>query len=91
MQYEDGIRRLAKKLAGDKQSAEQQYQHFKGSHTNTEELGRLAQAAGVKNLVLTHYVPGDDPLITDAMSEEGVKQFYQGNVVVGKDLTSIDL
>ena len=91
VQYEDGIRRLAKKLAGDSQSAEQQYQHFKGSHTNTEELGRLAQAAGVKNLVLTHYVPGDDPLITDAMWEEGVKQFYQGNVVVGKDLTSIDL
>jgi hypothetical protein len=30
-------------------------------------------------------------LITDAMWEEGVKQFYRGNVVVGKDLTSIDL
>ena len=91
VQYEDGIRLLAKKLAGDSQSAEQQYQHFKGSHTNTDELGRLAQAAGVKNLVLTHYVPGDDPLITDKMWEEGVKQFYTGNVVVGKDLTSIDL
>ena len=91
VQYEDGIRRLAQKLAGDSQSAEQQYQHFKGSHTNTEELGRLAQAAGVKNLVLTHYVPGDDALISDKMWEDGVKQHYKGNVVVGKDLTSIDL
>ncbi|MRW92844.1 MBL fold metallo-hydrolase [Duganella sp. FT80W] len=65
--------------------------HLLGSHTTTEDVGRIAAAAQVKNLVLTHLVPGDDASITDAMWAEGVRRHYQGNIVVGKDLLSIDL
>ncbi len=34
-------------------------------HTTAEDAGRVAQAAGVKTLVLSHFVPPDDPAITD--------------------------
>src|SRR5687767_7676777 len=36
-------------------------------HTSAEDAGRVAQAAGVKVLVLSHLVPPDDPAITDRM------------------------
>jgi ribonuclease BN (tRNA processing enzyme) len=34
-------------------------------HTTAEDVGRAAAAAGVKLVVLSHLVPGDDPSITD--------------------------
>lgn len=61
-------------------------EHLIASHTSTEDVGRVAAAAGVKRLVLTHFVPGDDPSITDAMWLEGVRKHYAGDVVVGRDL-----
>ena len=38
--------------------------HLLDSHTSTEDVGRIAAAAGVKTLVLSHFVPGDDPDVT---------------------------
>jgi ribonuclease BN (tRNA processing enzyme) len=35
--------------------------------TSTEDAGRIAQDAGVKTLVLSHFVPPDDPAVTDTM------------------------
>ena len=61
-------------------------EHLLASHTTTEDVGRVAAAARVKKLVLTHLVPGDDPGITDAMWLEGVRRHYDGEVVVGRDL-----
>ncbi|NMG64775.1 MBL fold metallo-hydrolase [Azoarcus indigens] len=61
-------------------------EHLLASHTTTEDVGRVAAEAGVKKLVLTHLVPGDDPGITDEMWLEGVRKHYKGEVVVGKDL-----
>jgi ribonuclease BN (tRNA processing enzyme) len=61
-------------------------QHLLASHTPTSEVGRIAAAAGVKTLVLTHFVPGDDSSITDEMWSEGVRAHFKGTVVVGKDL-----
>jgi len=52
-------------------------------------VGRIAAAAGVKTLVLSHFVPGDDPTITDAMWTEGVRAHFKGEVVVGRDLMSL--
>ena len=65
--------------------------HLLAAHTTTEDVGRIAQAAGVKKLVLSHLVPGDDPSITDAMWTEGVRKHYSGNVVVARDLMELDL
>jgi ribonuclease BN (tRNA processing enzyme) len=36
-------------------------------HTTAEDAGRVAQAAGVKILVLSHLVPAEDPAVTDQM------------------------
>jgi ribonuclease BN (tRNA processing enzyme) len=61
-------------------------EHLLASHTTTEDVGRVAAAAGVKKLVLSHFVPGDDPAITDEMWLQGVRKHFSGDVVVGKDL-----
>jgi ribonuclease BN (tRNA processing enzyme) len=63
--------------------------HLLASHTPTAEAGRIAAAAGVKTLVLSHFVPGDDPSITDEMWTEGVRAYFKGEVVVGRDLMTL--
>jgi ribonuclease BN (tRNA processing enzyme) len=62
--------------------------HLLRSHTTTEELGRVAAAAGVGTLVLSHLVPAD-PAITDAMWIAGVRRHYRGRIIVGRDLMEI--
>ncbi|HXT64614.1 MAG TPA: MBL fold metallo-hydrolase [Pyrinomonadaceae bacterium] len=64
-------------------------QHLLASHTATEDVGRIAAQAGVKMLVLTHLVPGNDPSITDAQWTEGVRKHFTGRIVVGKDLMEL--
>jgi ribonuclease BN (tRNA processing enzyme) len=63
--------------------------HLLASHTTTEDVGRIAAAAGVRTVVLTHLVPGDDPSITDEQWAEGVRKHFKGEVIVGKDLMVI--
>ena len=58
-------------------------------HTVTEDIGKVATTAGVKTLVLTHFVPPDDNSITDDMWAEGVRKQYKGEIVVGRDLMEI--
>lgn len=64
-------------------------EHLLASHSVPEDVGSIAAQAGVKTLVLSHFVPGDDPSITDAQWTEGVRQHYSGRIVVGKDLMEI--
>lgn len=85
--YEPGVDALAARI----KNAESLKKHLLASHTTTEDVGRVAQAAGVKRLVLTHLVPGDDPSITDAMWTEGVRKHFGGDVVVAHDMMAIDL
>ena len=63
--------------------------HLLASHTSTEDVGRIADQAQVKTLVLSHLVPGDDPSITDEQWTEGVRKYYKGPIIVGKDLMEI--
>jgi ribonuclease BN (tRNA processing enzyme) len=65
--------------------------HLLVSHTTTEDVGRIAAAAGVKVLVLSHFVPGDDPLVTDDDWTEGVKKSFSGRIIVAKDLMQLAL
>ena len=58
-------------------------------HTSAEDAGRVAQAAGVKTLVLSHFVPPDDPAITDQMWLDAARTHFRGTVIVGKDLLEI--
>ncbi len=52
-------------------------------------MGKVAEEAGVKILVLTHFVPVDDPSVTDEMWIEGAKTDFNGKVIVGKNLMEI--
>lgn len=64
-------------------------EHLLACHTTSVDVGRIAAAAGVKKLVLSHIVPGDDPSITDEMLLSDVRQNFKGDAVVGKDLMVI--
>jgi ribonuclease BN (tRNA processing enzyme) len=59
--------------------------HMRTEHTTPEEVGRVAQAAGVKMVVLTHLVTGAR---TDGDNAyiEAVKKSFSGPVVVARDL-----
>jgi len=83
--YLPGIEALLKRLP----SATRLREHLLASHTVPEDVGRIAAAAEIKTLVLTHFVPGDDPSITDAQWTEGVRKHFNGRIIVGKDLMEI--
>lgn len=57
--------------------------------TSAEDAGRVAQEAGVKTLVLSHFVPPDDPEVTDAMWLEAATRHFRGTVIVGRDLLEV--
>jgi ribonuclease BN (tRNA processing enzyme) len=58
-------------------------------HTSVEDAGRVAEQAGVKTLVLSHFVPPDDAAVTDQMWIDAAGSTYKGRIVVGKDLMEI--
>jgi ribonuclease BN (tRNA processing enzyme) len=58
-------------------------------HTTAEDAGRVAKAAGVKTLVLSHLVPPEDPEITDQMWIDAAKRHFDGEILVGKDLLEV--
>jgi ribonuclease BN (tRNA processing enzyme) len=64
-------------------------EHLLASHTTTEEVGKVAAAAGVKSVVLSHLVPSDDASLTDESWAEGVRKHFGGAVIVGRDLQEI--
>ena len=64
-------------------------QSIMSHHTTAEDAGRVAQAAGVKTLVLSHFVPPDDPTMTDQIWIDAARTHFRGQVIVGKDLLEI--
>ena len=57
--------------------------------TSVEDAGRVARAAGVKMLVLSHLVPPDDPTVTDRMWLDAARTHFGGEVIVGRDLLEV--
>ena len=57
--------------------------------TSAEDAGRIASQAGVGTLVLSHFVPPDDPAVTEAMWLEAARTHFRGAVVVGRDLLEV--
>lgn len=76
-------------LAGSEAAARRLRAHLQASHSTTEEVGRVATEAGVKTLVLTHFVPGGAPFIGDEVWFGAVRPFFSGNLIVGRDLLEI--
>lgn len=64
-------------------------EHMRTEHSTPETVGKLAAAANVGMVILTHLVPGSDQLPDSAYSD-GVRQFFKGPVVVAKDLQRFD-
>jgi ribonuclease BN (tRNA processing enzyme) len=64
--------------------------HIIASPTDAEDVGRLAAEAGVKTLVLTHFVPSEP---TGAVPDEAwlaaARKHFKGEVVLGRDLLEI--
>lgn len=60
-------------------------------HIDTAELGKLAQRAGVKRLVLTHLVPPPRNVLLKRSFEKSVGEFYKGDIIVGKDCMHLEL
>jgi len=83
--YMPGIDRLVARVP----NATALKQSILSHHTAAEDAGRVAQAAGVKTLVLSHLVPSDDPAISDQMWLDAARTNFRGSVIVGKDLLEI--
>lgn len=63
--------------------------HLLASHTPTDQVGRIATEAGVKTLVLSHFVPGGPPIIADEVWRDAVRPTFSGNLVIGRDLLEL--
>jgi ribonuclease BN (tRNA processing enzyme) len=64
-------------------------EHLLASHTTTEQVGRIATEAGVKTLVLHHFVPGGNPPVPEETWRDAVAPHFKGRVIVGRDLMEI--
>ncbi|MGH8224162.1 MAG: MBL fold metallo-hydrolase [Woeseiaceae bacterium] len=85
--YLPGVEAMLRTTSGD---VDKLRQHMLASHTVSEDVGRVATRAGVRTLVLSHFVPGaEEPVITDEQWIEGVRKHFSGRIVVGKDLMEI--
>jgi ribonuclease BN (tRNA processing enzyme) len=61
-------------------------EHLLASHTSAADVGKVATRAGVKTLVLSHFVPGGFPFVTDEQWHDAVRPHFAGKIVVGRDL-----
>ena len=85
--HEEGMERLVKRNS----NADRLREHLVASHTLVPDVGKIASAAGVAKLALNHFVPVDDPLVTEDSWYEGARQEFSGEVIVGQDLLEVHL
>jgi ribonuclease BN (tRNA processing enzyme) len=64
--------------------------HLASSHCPAEDAGRIASQAGVRTLVLSHLVPGDDDLPPEHW-EARVRPHFDGEILCAADLDEIPL
>ena len=78
----DGVEALVKRMTnGD----DRLRTHILRSHTSAEDVGKIAQAANVKQLALTHMVPDGDPDFTEAHWVAEIRKHYGGRFQIGTD------
>ena len=83
--YPEAVDRLAARVP----TAATLKKHLLVSHTTAEDCGRVAAAAGVKTLVLSHFVPADDPLVSEQAWIDAARKHYSGRIIFGRDLLEI--
>ena len=62
--------------------------HLRAAHTPMSQVGQIATQAGVKTLVLNHFVPGAPP-IPDQVWYDAVRPHFKGRLIVGHDLMEL--
>jgi ribonuclease Z len=75
-------------------SAEIENEHFRRIARHAlaagDTVGKIASRANAKTLVLTHHRPRKDERMLDRLAEEVARDF-SGRIILGVDLTEIDL
>lgn len=84
-----GVRAIVNKIDPGNEAL---VQHIMEAHTPTEIVGKVAAAADVDTLVLSHFVPtGLAPFDTPKAWREAAGKHYDGRIIVGEDLMTIGL
>jgi ribonuclease BN (tRNA processing enzyme) len=60
-------------------------EHLQGLHTDVTQVGSVAERAAVRELILSHYLPGDPEEITDAEWAERASRGFSGKTIAGHD------
>jgi ribonuclease BN (tRNA processing enzyme) len=76
-------------LIASETNAKRLREHLLASHTTTAQVGEIATRAGVKTLVLSHFVPGGAPFIPDNVWYDAVRPHFAGEIVIGRDLLEL--
>lgn len=63
--------------------------HISRNHTMLDDVGKIAAAAGVKTLVLSHMIPHQGLSRQDWVGP--IRPHFSGEVIVGEDLMEIDV
>ncbi|MFX1670792.1 MBL fold metallo-hydrolase [Paraburkholderia sp. A2WS-5] len=71
-----------------KRDYDQIMHHMMADHSPVEEVGRIAQEAGVKTLILSHLTPVM-PVTPDAEWRNQAAKHFKGEIIVGYDLMVI--
>lgn len=91
-QHLSGVRRALDQAvkAGrfDKDTADDLFKSISGNALTVEQAGEVAQAAGVKKLVLSHFVPGNGAVPDQVFVDEARKAF-SGEIIAGRDLLEL--
>jgi ribonuclease BN (tRNA processing enzyme) len=91
-QYLPGVREVlngaVKAGRFDKETADDLFKSISGNALTVDQAGQVAQAAGVKTLVLSHFVPGNGAVPDQVFVDEARKAF-SGEIIAGRDLLEI--
>lgn len=60
--------------------------HMHEEHVTPEDVGRMAVAAGVKTVVMTHFSPTIDPNDDYRRYVDGARKYFFGSILLAKDL-----
>jgi ribonuclease BN (tRNA processing enzyme) len=77
---------IARRTTGSSVSQQPLIDHMLKEHLAPDELGKLARAAGVKRVILTHFAPGEDSETDVSGYVKGVERYFAGPVTPGRDL-----
>lgn len=82
-----GVDSLVRRTPG----AERLREHLVASHTPAVDVGKIATAANVGQLVLNHLVPADDPNFGEADWIADVRKTWAGPITVGQDGMTVQI